>query len=97
MVKSALGNAARCSNIIEFRLEDFVNVIPTKPPKKGMDIFSYMYKTSIYYGKKTLYYPDETFIELSTYIERVRSFFIPSNNKFVFTSLWGCCRLTDGT
>ena len=66
MAELVLGNATRCSNIIEFRVEDFHTAYPSELPN-AMEIFSKRYKTSIIYGKKIIH-----FKELQVYRDLIR-------------------------
>ena len=86
MVEICLGNATRCSNIRELRLEDFIQAKVSDLPD-AMEINSDLYKTSLIYGRKSLQFPLEIFQELDTFVRIVRPRFVAEGNVFVCTSL----------
>ena len=50
-------------------------------------------KKSSEYGDKVLLFPQEIFVELTTYVKCIRPKFVHTSNPYIFTSLGGSTRL----
>ena len=89
MIQTCFINATRCSNLLNMTLGDMKNAIESPTIKSAMEVSSVLYKTSIFYGKKVILYPNEIFEEMQTYIDYVRPDWTHQENPYIFTSLSG--------
>lgn len=90
MLMACLGNALRCSNVINITLRDVETATVEPEFNNARCVRSDKYKTSLLYGEKIILFPNTIFLQILFYVQHYRPLLVqdgekPSHMRYLFT------------